>query len=208
MRYVAFLGAIVLAFAGSARAQLNPGNPFLFAPSTPALASAPAMSAAAAVPQGVHGVFPSYNFQIYAGYTYLRFYEVPNLTSDMNGFNFGMVDYFHDWVGVEGEFMAAFASQSGVNAKLAAGMGGVRIRVPNRSGIELWAHGLVGGAHLIPQTPFGGQSGLAYEVGGGVDLNPHHGRIVYRVAGDAVGTQLFGTYQVSPRASIGLVYRF
>jgi hypothetical protein len=208
MRYIAFLGAVVLVFAGSARAQLSPGNALLLGSPVPTLAAAPTASGPAEPPQGVHGVYPSYYWQVYAGYTYFRFYEIPNLTANMNGFNFAVAYYFRPWIAVDGEIMAAFASQSGVNSRFATGMGGVRVRLPSRGGVEFWGHGLAGGAHFLPQTPFGSQNALAYEGGAGVDLNPHHGRLTYRVQGDILGTHFFGTNQASPKISVGLVYKF
>jgi hypothetical protein len=168
-----------------------------------------ALSAPADPPQGVYGVFQDFNFQAYAGYTYFRFYEVPNLTDNMNGVNFSAVYYPRGgWLGPDGELIAAFGSQSGVTSKFASGMGGVRLRHSAPRGLEVWVHGLVGGAHFLPQTAYGGLNAFSFEAGGGVDLTPHHRRLGYRLQADMVGTRFFGTYQYSPKISAGVVFKF
>jgi hypothetical protein len=208
MRYASFLGMVVLLSASSARAQLGLGDALLHGSPVPALAATPGASVPAEPPQGVHGVLPSYYWQVYGGYTYFRFYEIPTLKPDMHGFNFAVAYYFRPWIAADGEVIAAFGSQSGVNSRFATGMGGVRLRPVSRGDVEFWMHGLAGGAHFLPQTAFGSQNALAYEGGGGVDLNPHHGRLTYRFEGDVLGTHFFGTYQLSPKMSVGLVYKF
>jgi hypothetical protein len=160
-------------------------------------------------PQGVYGVFQNFDWQAYAGYTFFRFYEVPNITQNMNGFNFSVAYYPRGgWVAAEGEFVAAFGSQAGVTSKFVLGMGGARFRWSAPRAVEVWVHGLAGGSHFTPQTAFGGQSAFGYEVGGGVDVNAHHHRMAYRLQGDMVGTRYFGTYQYSPKISAGIVYKF
>ena len=208
MRYVAFLCGLVLILACNARAQVNPANAFLLGAPSPAWANAaPALSAPDPAPQGVYGVLQTYNWQAYAGYTFLRFYEIPNVTSDMNGFNFSVVYFPHGGkIGVDGEFAAAFATQAGVNTKYALGMGGARYRLPSTRELGLWIHGLAGGSRFLPQTEFGSTDAFGYEVGGGIDLMPRGKRLGYRVQADMVGTRFFGTHQYSPKISFGLVY--
>jgi hypothetical protein len=217
MRHFAFLCGAILMFACSVGAQLNSAGPLLLGSASPAATSAeamprvnaPALNAPSDTPQGVYGVFQDFNFQAYAGYTYFRFYEVPNLTDNMNGLNFSVVYYPHGgWVGPDGELIAAFGSQSGVTSKFASGMGGVRLRHLAPRGLEVWAHGLVGGAHFLPQTAYGGLNAFSFEAGGGVDLMPHHRRLGYRLQADMVGTRFFGTYQYSPKISAGVVFKF
>lgn len=209
MKYIAILAVAVFIFAGGAWAQLAPASQLLLSSPAPGLAAAPSAGLAAAEPpQEVHGVLPSYFGQIYGGYTFFRFYALPNATENMNGFNFSVAFYPREWIAADGEVMAAFGSESGVSSQFAAGMGGVRLRLPTERELEFWVHGLVGGAHFVPQTIFGGENALAYEAGGGVDLNPHHGRFTYRLQGDVLETHFFGTYQASPKVSVGLVYKF
>jgi len=187
---------------------------------TPAAAISAARSAApadalpaapsAAPPQGdVHGVYQTYSFQIYGGYTFMRFYEAPHVTQTQNGFNFGGVYYYRSgFVGADGEMLAMFGSALGLKSRLAFAGGGPRIRWSGPRGVEVWGHGLVGGAHLTPRTAFGSMGAFGYEIGGGVDINARHRRLAYRMEADMLGTHFFGTYQFSPKVSVGIAYRF
>lgn len=232
MRYIAVVCGAIFIFACGAGAQVAPGSsvqsessttnlvaaelgvPLAFVPAARAAAAAPmpdpTASAAAPAQQGagVFAVFPEYQFEAYAGYTYFRFYAVPNVTVNMNGLNFSLAYYLRDWVAADGEFVATFGSQSGVSSKFVLGMGGVRFRWTGPRGLELWAHGLAGGSHLIPQTAYGSQDAFGFEAGGGVDLIPPHRRLGFRLQADMVGTRYFGTYQYSPKVSAGVVYKF
>jgi len=210
MRYVAFLCGVVLFLTCNAGAQVNPSTSFLLSSPVPAwAAAAPALGAPAASPQGVYGVLQNYNWQAYAGYTFLRFYEIPGVTGNMNGFNFSVVYYPHAArIGLDGEFAAAFASQAGINTKFALAMGGARYRLPGPRALEVWIHGLAGSSHFLPQTAFGSTDAFGFEAGGGVDLTPRGKRLGYRLQADMVGTRYFGTHQYSPKISFGLVYKF
>jgi hypothetical protein len=217
MRHFAFLCGAVLVFACSAGAQLGSTNSlFLGSPSPAPTAAAAALPgdrmaiASPDDPQGVYGVFIDFNFQAYVGYTYLRFYEVPNLTDNMNGASFSVVYYPHaGWFGPDGEVIAAFgSSQSGTTSKFASAMGGLRLRHAGPRGTEVWVHGLAGGAHFLPQTAYGSTNALSYELGGGIDVMPRHRRLGVRVEADVLGTNFFGTYQYSPKISAGIVYKF
>jgi hypothetical protein len=159
-------------------------------------------------PQMVQGVFQNYDWQAYVGYTYVRFYEVPGIEVNANGVNFGVVYYVKDWLGVDGEFVGGFDWQYGACGKFLMGMGGVRVRHAMEHNVEVWAHALVGGATFKPQTAYGNQTSIGYEVGGGIDLNTHRRRLAYRLALDAAGTAYFNTYQVSPKVSAGIVFKF
>jgi len=209
--------------ASGASAQMSPGNSLLLKSPVPAftadgLAGSAAFAfptayaapiGAPAEPQGVYGVFRDFNFQAYAGATYFRFYELPGVTGNLYGFNFSVVYYPHAGrVGVDGEFMDAFAPQAGVTTQLALGMAGARFRVQGPRGLEFWTHGLAGGSHFTPQTAYGGAGAFGFMVGGGVDLIPRHRRLGYRLQADMVGTLFFGTYQYAPKISAGIVYEF
>jgi hypothetical protein len=176
-------------------------------PGTNALALAAATPEPA--PQGVYGVLQSYNWQAYLGFTHLVFYELPGVTGNLDGFNASLVYYPHGghFAG-DGEFAAAFAPNSAVNTRIEMGLGGVRFRLAAAPEIEVWAHGMVGGAKFLPQTPFGSDGAFAFAAGGGVDLNPRHKRLGLRLQADMVGTRFFGTHQYNPKISAGLVYRF
>lgn len=225
-RAVVLFGNILL-FAWCAGAQVGSSDSLVVAtPAMEAPASALALAASlpskpvaniaaaslsgkpADPPQGVYGVRENYSWQAYLGYTYVRFYEVPGITLNKSGFNYSLVCYLKNWIGADGEFVATFGSQSGTSSHLLLGMGGARFRWVASRGLEFWAHGLAGAADFTPQTPYGGQSALGYEAGGGIDINTRHRRWTYRVAADMVGTRFFGTYQYSPKISAGLVFKF
>jgi hypothetical protein len=202
---------------------VTPSSPLPFTPSfsgtttTPIAIAAPSInvasfgapSGATGIPQqDVQGVFQSFKWQAYLGYTYVRFYQTPGVTLNTNGLNFGIVYYLKDWIGADGEIVATFGSQYGDTAKFLLGMGGARFRWSAPRGLELWAHGLLGGSHYLPQTAFGGETALAYELGAGVDVNAGHRRWAYRFEADVVGTRYFNTYQYSPKISAGVVFKF
>jgi hypothetical protein len=221
MRRIALLLGLVAAFTSGAWAQVNQRNPFLLAsssidlaPATPsASASLPAaptpnLSPARAEPQGVYGVFESYSYQGYVGFNFTRFYQVPGLAVNTAGVDGSIVYLYRDWLGADGEVSATFGSQSGQTASFIFVGAGPRLRMAGVGRFDFWAHALGGYAHYLPKTPYGGEGALAGEFGGGVDFNPHHGRFSYRLQADAVGTHFFGTYQTSPKVSVGLVYKF
>jgi hypothetical protein len=160
-----------------------------------------------APPQDVTSVFENYAWQLYGGYTFLRFYELPGLTPNMNGFNYSVVYYWKDWFGFDGEFAATHATQTDVSSWFLFGGGGPRFRWSAKKGVELWAHALVGYSHFTPQTPAGNQHAFAYELGGGVDL-PFKPRWALRLGADAMCTSYFNTHQFSPTAHAGVVFRF
>jgi hypothetical protein len=192
--------AISLTPFSTAPANIQPGT----LPSSTPLSLLPAP---AAPPQDVTSVFENYSWQFYGGYTYQRFFELPGITQNMNGFNMSVVYYWKDWLGFDGEFAATHATQDNVSSWFLFGGGGPRFRWSWKKGIEIWAHGLVGGSHFTPQTPAGVQHAFAYELGGGVDL-PFKARWALRVGADAMCTRYFSTYQYSPVAHAGVVFRF
>lgn len=200
--------------------QAEPGT--LFAIESPsmmatssALFSAPSanpLALTASVPQqnpGVIGVFQNYNFQLYVGYTFLRFYKFPGHQVNTNGLDIDMTYYPQGRrIGAEGDLTTTFGGDMHETAKFAAGMGGARFRWQAPRDLQIWAHGLVGVSHYLPQTAFGSQTSLGYEVGGGVDINANRTRFSYRFEADMMGTRFFNTYQYSPKFTVGIVYKF
>lgn len=183
-----------------AEASTMPARPF-FSPAAPS-------SEPAAPPQGVEGVFQTYTWDAYIGYSFVRFYEVPGTVLNRSGFEYSMTYFLKDWIGAEGEFSFGHGSLNGQGSRFVTGMGGVHARWTAPRGLELWAHGLAGGAEISPRTPYGNQTAFAGEVGGGVDISSGHRRLAYRVAVDMVASRFFSTYQVSPKATAGIVFRF
>jgi hypothetical protein len=149
-----------------------------------------------------------YIWELYAGYSFFNFYEVPKTTNLENGFDVA-VDYFPwaGWIGFEGDMQATFGHQLGCTSKFVMASGGVKLRWAGPRGTQFFIHGLAGGAHYFPQTGYGSPNAFAYEAGGGVDV-AHGRRMALRGEVDAVGTRFFGTYQYSPKFSIGIVFKF
>jgi hypothetical protein len=231
MRHGAFLCGVVLILAFSAGAQVHSGSslvlgwpmpafgitapaatpqPIALALAAPESAPEPAPEPAAEPePQGVYGVVQNYDWQAYVGFSHLVFYELPGVTGNLNGFNMSLVFYPHGGhFGADGEFAAEFAPQGNVNTRMEIGLGGARYRLEGPSGLEIWVHGMVGGAHFLPQTAFGGTGAFAFAAGGGIDYTPRRRRLGFRGQVDMVGTRFFGTHQYNPKFSVGIVYRF
>lgn len=177
------------------------------APAAPLTAASPVAGAAAYGPQ-VLTARPAYVWELYAGYSFFDFFEVPHTTNVENGFDVA-VDYFPGagWIGAEGDLQATFGHQSGCISKFAMPSGGVKVRWAGPRGTQFFLHGLAGGAHYFPQTAYGSQNAFAYEAGGGVDI-AHARRMAIRAEVDAVATRFFGTYQYSPKFSLGIVFKF
>jgi hypothetical protein len=231
MRHAAFLIGSVLFIAINAGAQVNVANtapvdtfsqvslltpagnsfnlPALPAPAS-LIASTPATgtSVEADPPQYVQSVYETYRWQAYVGYEFTRFYEVPAITKNTNGFMYSMVYYLKDWIGLDGELNATHLNQFNTGGWLLVGAGGPRFRWSAPRGLEVWGHAMGGYSHFTPQTAFGNDHAPAFEVGGGVDLNAHRGRLSYRVEADMLGTRYFNTYQYSPKVSVGVVIKF
>lgn len=222
MKFLGFLLAGVLLAGSTAIAQDRPSSSVLTPSNTTTTLALNSSSSdsqpisfrlptrAAAEPQRLPiGVYEQYSYQVYIGYTFMRFYEVPHHIYTLNGFDSSLSYYYHSGrIGVDGSLVGAFGSQSGYAAKFAFAGGGVRARWAIPRGLELWTHGLAGRSHYLPQTAYGPQGAFAYEVGVGVDATGHRQRLAYRLELDMMGTKFFGTYQLSPRASIGVVWKF
>jgi hypothetical protein len=182
-------------------------SPDSVAPVASPFASAPAVNLSAD-PQYVQGVFVNYNWQAYVGYTFFHFSGPHGISRNQNGFNYSIVYYFNSWFGLDGEMMATHDSPNGQSSWFLLGGGGPRVRWQAPKGIEVWAHAIIAFSHLTPQTPFGKQEALAYELGGGADFNTPFRRLGLRVGADMVGTQYYHGNQFNPKAFAGVVFKF
>lgn len=160
------------------------------------------------MPQEVQGVFGESSTQVFIGYTYFRFFELPSTQQNLNGVDVSMAYYLKPWVAADLEVFDAAGTDSGKTANFVMFGAGPRVRWQTTKGIELWAHVLGGVAHYTPTTIYGYPTGGAYEAGGGIDFGKPHSRWTYRVQGDLVGTFLFGVHQESARVAAGIVLKF
>ena len=142
------------------------------------------------------------------GYTFFRFYEVPSTTPNFNGITFSGAYYMRKWVAADAEVTDSFRTQAGQNSQLLFAGGGVRFCYPASRALRLWVHGLAGHSHFTPKTAYGSESALGFEAGAGIDLRYRHSPFALRLSADMVGTRFFGTTQYSPKATVGVVYRF
>lgn len=177
--------------------------------SSASLAALPSELPSSSPQVAVQSVFPSYSFQAYAGYTFVRFYAYPGGEANRNGFDVGMTYYPRaGHIGLDGAVTAAFGSKGNESSDFAFVGGGPRFRWAAPRGLEVWAHGLVGYANFGPKIANFSKDGLGYEVGGGVDINAHSQHFAIRLEGDMVGTRLYQVSQYSPKISAGIVYKF
>ncbi len=204
-----------MALAGSSPTLTEP--PIPASPATPAntdVSASPALgsnspSEPPAPKSNVYRVFQTYNLQLYAGYAFFRFYALPNRKENMNGIDLGVAYYPKaPWIGADGDILVQFGGFLNQSSRFIDYMGGPRFRWLGPRNLELWAHGLVGYAKFVPQTALGSQNAFSYEAGGGVDLGIPRRRLAYRVQADMVGTKFFHSYQLSPKISFGIVFKF
>lgn len=167
-----------------------------------------ARPAPAPAPQEIQGVLPLTYWQTSAGFTYMRFYELPGAVINTSGFNASMSYFLKPWAAAEGEIDAGVGSQLGKSTQTVFTGGGLRLQMPFSPTLNLWIHGLAGEAHFSPKTTFGGTGAFGYELGGGFDLMPERHKLGYRVGVDLLGTSFFSTYQMSPKVTVGIVYKF
>lgn len=223
MRQLGVLVGFLVLCAGQLGAQANVGNSLLLtSPSVSLLAGpaaalapvsvAPALAAAlpapaAGLPQEVQGVFGDYYTQVYIGYTFMPFYEAPGTHPAIDGLDASLAYYMRYWAAADLEAFGGIGRQNGTTESFVFLGGGPRVRLVTHAGPELWAHALVGYAHFGPQTLYVTPGGLGAELGAGVDFGPPHRRWAWRIQGDAVASRLFGTYQISPKVSAGIVFK-
>src|SRR5580700_11282120 len=225
MRYVCVLVGIIFLAAFGASAQTNVST-FALAPSLDATIAAPSPIAQnvfmpaifadpallplapAPEPQQIQGVFENYSWQAYAGYTFVRFYELPAVAENQNGVNGGVTWFYNDWLGVDVEALGVHGTLAGASSWTVFVGFGPRLRLWAGRSLEVFGHTLIGGAAFWPDTPYGSQGAFGYELGGGVDFRPHRSRFSLRLEGDLLGTRFFQTNQWSPKVSAGIVYKF
>lgn len=187
-------------------AELRPASTTSLA--EPRSFAAPAEAAPASPnPKFAYGSRNDFRWQLALGVALLRFrssiYYATGVGTDTS------VTYFtNEWLGVEGKINTAFAPAINLNehVKYFSYGGGPKISWRGRRW-EPWAHTIVGGAHILPQTGDNSKHGLGVQVGGGADYRifPH---LSARVGVDWVRTHLFGEWQNSGQANADIVLHF
>jgi hypothetical protein len=156
----------------------------------------------------VFGDRDDYRWQLGVGLEYMHF-QSRAFDASMVGLNTTLTYYTNSWFAVEGNIITGFGPDvfgSNSRAKIFGGAGGIRIG-GRRARWEPWGHALVGGAHLQPQTAFGGRNSLMAQAGIGVDYRLH-ARLSLRAEGDWVYTTYFSENQNNFQAVAGVVFHF
>jgi len=181
--------------------------------STSVLAHESGMASAAAAaepvpkPKFVFGDRDDYRWQLGVGFEYMRFRSDPIDTS-LIGLNTTLSYFTNSWFALEGNVITTFGTSTigGATPKFFGGAGGFRVG-GRRQKWEPWAHGLVGGSHLQPQTAAGGRTALMAQAGIGVDYRIH-ARLSLRAQGDWLFTSYFNQNQNSFQTIAGVVFHF
>lgn len=197
----------------AARVQLfdsNVSDSATFATPAPAPAVPAALPAAKPkpkLPKFVFGDRDDYRWQLYIGVEFYRFLSNV-ITASLVGTNTTLDYYTNDWFAVEGSVVTGFAPpvQGNEHVKYLGGSGGIRVG-GRRNQFEPWAHALVGGSHLQPQTAAGSRNGLSAQAGIGMDYRLNS-RLSARLELDWVYTTFFHQTQNNFQGTTGLVFHF
>jgi len=148
-----------------------------------------------------------YRWEIEAGVTFVRF-QSSIFYASMVGFKSSVAYHLNDWISAEGGVTTGFAPTifDNEHVKYVDYMAGIRVG-PHRGRLEPWAHAMVGGAHLLPQTAGNSQNAFAMRAGIGTDyrLNPV---LSLRVEADYLRTQFFSQSQNNFQLATGAVFHF
>jgi len=201
------------AFSDTSAAQVNlleagASESRSFALAAPAAADpAPVPAAPAPKPNFLYGSRDDYRWQLALGVGFYRF-QSNVINASLVGTNTTVSYWTSSWVAVEGNLITGFAPAINLNehVKYFGGGGGIRIG-GRRNRFEPWAHALVGGAHLQPQTAAGSRTGFSTQAGIGLDYRLHS-RVSVRAETDWVYTSLFNQTQNNFQAALDVVFHF
>ena len=145
-------------------------------------------------------------FRLGVGYDYMRFRSAL-FNANVNGMRTSFSYSWKDWLGVEGNVLAAFGSSTFNNQASHIVLYGAGPRLGTNTGsFQPWAHVLVGGIHVYPQTA-SNLNGFAFQLGGGVDY-VYKPFLSFRVESDYVRSQLYSAGQNSFLVGGGIVIPF
>jgi hypothetical protein len=167
----------------------------------------PAPAGKPAKPRYIFGDRDDYRWQLGVGVEFFRF-RSNIINASLVGLNTTVTYFTNSWFAVEGNLITGFAPQiyDREHVKLFGGAGGFRIG-GRRQKWEPWAHGLIGGSHLQPQTAGNSKSALMAQAGLGVDYRVH-ARLSFRVEGDWVYTNYYNQTQNNFQGVAGAVLHF
>ncbi len=149
-----------------------------------------------------------YRWDLAIGYEYVHFKSAP-FSANLSGLHTDLTYNLYDWFGLEGNVVSAWGGDIfGAQSKYVLYTAGGRIGwgFSNRRWTP-WAHALVGGTHVNPQTAAGGKNGFALQAGGGADWKWNE-RISLRAEADYVRTMLYSSSQNNFQVGLGAVIHF
>jgi hypothetical protein len=172
--------------------------------------AAPAPAAAPAPkpkPNFIYGNRDDYRWQLAIGVGFYRF-QSSIINASLVGTNTTVSYFTNGWFAVEGNIVTGFAPTilQNEHVKYFGGGGGFRVG-GRRNRLEPWAHALIGGAHLQPQTADNSRSALAAQAGVGLDYR-FHSRFSVRGELDWVYTTFFNQTQNNFQAALDVVFHF
>jgi opacity protein-like surface antigen len=187
-------------------AELRPANATSLP--EPRSSAAPAEAVPAAPePKYVYGSRDDFRWQLALGVSVLRFRSSIFYATGV-GTNTSVTYFTNEWFGVEGSIITAFAPTVYLNEHVKYFSYGAGPKIAWRARKwEPWAHTVIGGVHIQPQTAGNSSSGFGLQVGGGADYRifPH---LSARVGLDWLRTHLFGEWQNSAQANADIVLHF
>ncbi|HEY1423267.1 MAG TPA: outer membrane beta-barrel protein [Candidatus Acidoferrum sp.] len=177
--------------------------------SSPAPARASALPDPPTPPQSSSRSEDGYRWDLALGYEYVHFHSAP-FNLNLSGLHTDLTYNLNNWVGVEGSVISAFGGTlfDGERSKYVSYTGGARINGgASHRGFTPWAHALVGGVHVNPQTALGSKNSYAVQAGGGVDWI-FNSRVSLRGEADYVHTALYHGSQNNFQIGLGAVIHF
>ncbi len=139
------------------------------------------------------------------GYRFVRF-NSSRVKTSVNGVGTMFSYFFNRWIGVDGDFTAAWGSTHNVSTQYAFyGAGPVITARFHR--FEPRAHAVFGGVRTVPRLAGLSQNSLGMEFGGGVDYRWLE-HLSFRVMGDYVRTRLYSQSQNNFQLTGGFVIHF
>jgi hypothetical protein len=177
-------------------------------PPAPGSADAtPIPPAPAPRPNFIYGNRDDYRWQLALGVGFYRF-QSNVINASLVGTNTTVSYFTNGWFAVEGNIVTGFAPAilQNEHVKYFGGAGGIRVG-GRRNRLEPWAHALVGGAHLQPQTAGSSRSALSAQAGIGLDYRLHS-RFSVRLETDWVYTTFFHQTQNNFQAALDVVFHF
>ena len=159
-------------------------------------------------PPVVHHVPERGDIELGLGFSYLRF-RSSRFDANTYGTNTSFTYFLAPSMAVEGDISTGWGSQSsssvgGGNSLLYGG--GFRVILPRDVRVRPWAHAVLGGIHMLPQSA-SGNNAVMVELGGGADwrLKPW---LWLRVEGNYIRSQLYSQGQNNLQVASSIVYRF